>query len=104
MRLDELRNGFIGLTHWSPPSRASVEKMIKSVRVGLVVLIATCVVVPGGVVSYIALMTYRSRPVLEGNWHTTGIHEPVSVSRDENGAVLIDASDQKDLLFALGFV
>jgi penicillin amidase len=61
-------------------------------------------VIPAGILGYLAAVTYLSRPVLEGELVSAGIHGATSISRDENGSVLIAAAGQDDLMFGLGFV
>ena len=45
-----------------------------------------------------------SLPTLEGTLALPGLSAPVSVSRDANGTVTIDAANQHDALRALGYV
>jgi penicillin G amidase len=65
-------------------------------------IVAAGVLLVGGSCLYGVL--YLSRPIVSGRLAVAGLGKPVTVSRDRNGSVLIEAADRRDLMFALGFV
>ncbi|HEX6721428.1 MAG TPA: penicillin acylase family protein, partial [Burkholderiaceae bacterium] len=51
-----------------------------------------------------AVYTMRAAPVVDGELRVAGLQQPVRVERDPHGIPTIKAQNQKDLVFALGFV
>ena len=64
------------------------------------VVLGLSILVPGG----IWLLLRGSLPELDGELALPGLSAPVQVQRDGNGAVTVDAADERDMARALGYV
>ena len=74
--------------------------MSKWLRRGAMALLALVVVL----VLLVTWLLRGSLPALDGSLDLPGLSAPVSVARDANGTVTIDAANERDALRALGYV
>lgn len=67
-------------------------------------VLAGLVVVALVAVGFVVFTIQRSFPTLDGEVTASGLHDPVTVQRDDRGIPTIEADDAHDLFFAQGYV
>jgi penicillin amidase len=70
----------------------------------LIALLAAAGAIAGGAVAAVRTAAGRGRPLLDGVIRVEGVRSSITVRRDADGVVDIEAADRHDAAFATGFV